>query len=69
MNDLINHSTPKPPPPTNWAKDIIEPTRELEPNKKMLLVHAPFIMHDAMVGAFSLLQSHFESNDFIEALY
>jgi hypothetical protein len=53
----------------NLARDAIESTKELEPNRKMLLVHAPFIMHDAMVGVFSLLQSHFESNVFIEELY
>jgi len=66
---LINHSAPKTPPPMNLARDAIESTKELEPNRKMLLVHAPFIMHDAMVGVFSLLQSHFESNVFIEELY
>jgi hypothetical protein len=51
------------------AINAIEPTRKLEPNKKLLSIHAPFILHDAMVGAFSLLQSHCESNFFIEVIY
>jgi hypothetical protein len=33
-----------------------------------LSIRAPFILHDALVGPFSLLQSHFESNVFIKAL-
>jgi hypothetical protein len=36
MNDLINHSTPKPPAILNLAKDAIEPKGGLEPNRKLL---------------------------------
>jgi hypothetical protein len=55
MSDLINHSTPKPPLSTTPTTDTIESIRELEPNKKLILVHAPFILHYAMMGVFSLL--------------
>jgi hypothetical protein len=51
------------------AKRAIEPTRKLEPDIKLLLVHAPFILHDVVVGVFSLLQSYYESNVFIKAIY
>jgi hypothetical protein len=54
-SDLINHSVPKPPFFTTPTINIIESIGELEPNVKLLLVHAPFILHDAMMGVFSLL--------------
>jgi len=66
---LINWSAPKPPLFTTLTIDVIESTWELEPNKKLLSVHTPFILHEAMVGVFSLLESHYESNVFIEAIY
>jgi hypothetical protein len=53
----------------NLARNAIEPIEELEPNKKLLSVHTPFILHDAIMGAFSLLQSHYESIVFIKAKY
>jgi hypothetical protein len=69
MFDLINRFTPKPPLSMTLAINLIEPTKKIEPNKKLLLVHAPFILHDAMVVVFSLLQSHCESKFFIEVIY
>jgi hypothetical protein len=51
-SDLINHSACKPPLSMTSTIDTIESTKELEPNKKLLSVHAPFILHDAMVGFF-----------------
>jgi len=66
---LINRSTPKPLAILNLVRDAIEPKGELEPNRKLLSVHAPFILHDAMVGVFSPIQSQCETNVFIEALY
>lgn len=65
MNDLINCFVPKPPRPSNLVRDAIEPIGEREPNRKLLSIHAPFILYDAMVGVFSLVQSHCESNVFI----
>ncbi len=56
-SDLINYSFPKPPQPMTLAIDAIEPTRELGPNIKILSIHTPFILHDTVVGVFSLLQS------------
>jgi hypothetical protein len=53
-SDLINHSIPKSLVSTTLAIDIIESTGELEPNKKLFSVHTPFILHDVMVGVFSL---------------
>jgi hypothetical protein len=54
-SDLINCSAPKPPLSTTLAINAIEPTGGLEPNRKLLLVHTPFIIHDATMGVFSLL--------------
>jgi hypothetical protein len=65
----INHSAPKPPLSTTLVINIIESIGESKSNKKLLLIHAPFNLHDAMMGAFSLLQSHYETNIFIEAIY
>jgi hypothetical protein len=53
----------------NLAKNTFEPIGKLEPNKKLLSIHTPFIMHDAIMGVFSLLQSHCEFNVFIKAIY
>jgi hypothetical protein len=64
----MNRFAPKPPPPMNLARDAIEPIGELEPKKKLLSIHTPFIMH-AIMGVFSLLQSHYESNVFIMEIY
>ncbi len=68
-SDLINRSFPKPALPTTLAINAIEPTKELEHNIKLLSIHAPFILHDAMVGVFSMLQLHCESNVFVKGIY
>jgi hypothetical protein len=53
--DLNNCSTAKPPLSTTLIIDTIESSGELEPNIKLLLIHMPFILHNAMMGIFSLL--------------
>jgi len=49
---LIICSVPKPLLSMTLYINTIESIGELEPNRKLILIHTPFIIHDTMVGHF-----------------